>query len=172
MNNLPFPNLCFFLLNRRIYFEEFMKANHSGAPWCAIDIVSQQRVSSVFRDEILRSSKPSWSVTCVTCFYFCWVNLVIYTYSTISSFERVLKVFFKVLFISSASACLDAFEPVTLQELKGVIDRLKLSFCLSDLFNPRFKKLIIDSTGPGLVSLVNKWLQNGSVPANSVTPWL
>ncbi len=78
--------------------------------------------------------------------------------------------------MSSATAVSDAFEPINLQELKEVIGKLKPSFCSSDIIHPRFFKLIINSIGPGLVSLINKCLQTGSVPANlkvaMVTPLL
>ncbi len=78
--------------------------------------------------------------------------------------------------MSSASAVFDAFEPINLQELKEVIGKLKPSFCSSDIIHPRFFKLIINSIGPGLVSLINKCLQTGSVPTNlkvaMVTPLL
>ncbi len=78
--------------------------------------------------------------------------------------------------MSSASAIFDAFEPINLQELKEVIGKLKPSFCSSDFIHPRFLKLTINSIGPRLVSLINKCLQTGSVPANlkiaTVTPLL
>ncbi len=78
--------------------------------------------------------------------------------------------------LSSASAFWDAFVPINFQSLKDVIDKLKPSFCSNDIIHPRFLKLIIDSIGPGLVSLINKCLQTGSVPANlkvaTVTPLL
>ncbi len=78
--------------------------------------------------------------------------------------------------LSSAFAFLDAFEPINLQKGKEVIDKLKPSFCSSDIIHPRFFTLIIDSIGPGLVSLINMCLQTGSVPANlkvaTVTPLL
>ncbi len=57
-----------------------------------------------------------------------------------------------------------------------MIGKLKPSFCSSDIIHPRFLKLIINSIGPGLVSLINKCLQTGSVPTNlkvaTVTPLL
>ncbi len=68
--------------------------------------------------------------------------------------------------MSSASAVFDAFEPINLQELKEVIGKLKPSFCSSDIIHPRFLKIIINSIGPGLVSLIKKCLQTGSVPTN------
>uniref|UniRef100_A0A8C2BTF1 Reverse transcriptase domain-containing protein n=1 Tax=Cyprinus carpio TaxID=7962 RepID=A0A8C2BTF1_CYPCA len=78
--------------------------------------------------------------------------------------------------MSSSSAFFDAFEPISLQELKEVIDNLKPSFCSSDIIHPKFLKLIIDSIGPSLLSLINKCLQTGSVPADfkvaTVTPLL
>lgn len=78
--------------------------------------------------------------------------------------------------MSSSSAFLDAFEPISLHELKEVIDNLKPSFYSSDIIHPKFLKLIIGLIGPGLLSLINKCLQTGSVPADfkvaTVTPLL
>ncbi len=56
------------------------------------------------------------------------------------------------------------------------IANLKTSFCPQDVIHPRFLKLVVDSVGPGLLSLLNKCLLTGSVPTclkvATVTPLL
>ncbi len=56
------------------------------------------------------------------------------------------------------------FNLVSLQTVKEVITKLKPSFCPLDIIHPRFLRQIIETVGPGLVSLLNKCLKSGSTP--------
>ncbi len=63
-----------------------------------------------------------------------------------------------------SSAIWSAFDPVSLQSLKEIIDNLKPSFCSHNVLFPRILKQIFDSVGPSLVSFLNKCLVSGTIP--------
>ncbi len=58
----------------------------------------------------------------------------------------------------------EVFDPISPLHLTEIIANLKTSFYPQDVIHPRFLKLIVDSVGPGLLSLLNKCLLTGSVP--------
>ncbi len=70
----------------------------------------------------------------------------------------------------------EVFDPISSLHFTEIIANLKTSFCPQDVIHPRFLKLVVDSVGPGLLSLLNKCLLTGSVPTclkvATVTPLL
>lgn len=58
----------------------------------------------------------------------------------------------------------DVFDPISPLHLTKIIATFKTSSCPQNVKHPQFFKLVVDSVGPGLVSLLNKCLLTGLVP--------
>lgn len=62
------------------------------------------------------------------------------------------------------SSTWSVFKPINLHTLTKIVDYLKPTMCLQDVIPAHFLKQIIDTLGPGLLSVINKCLHTGTVP--------
>ncbi len=64
----------------------------------------------------------------------------------------------------SCTAVLSHFTPITENYFIDLVDHLKPSGSSTDVIPPFFLKQILDVVGPGLLSLINRCLETGTIP--------
>lgn len=66
--------------------------------------------------------------------------------------------------VSTYSAVLNQFEPVSLANLAEIVMKLKPSYCPTDIVPPRLFKEAWETIGPTVQKIINSSLVSGDVP--------